>query len=51
MTSRARRAPPPFASPRELLDRIIFVAFCEDRGLLPEKCIERRTKPCRRSAR
>jgi hypothetical protein len=23
-----------------LLDRIIFVAFCEDRGLLPEKCIE-----------
>jgi hypothetical protein len=23
-----------------LLDRVIFVAFCEDRGLLPEKCIE-----------
>jgi hypothetical protein len=23
-----------------LLDRIVFVAFCEDRGLLPEKCIE-----------
>jgi hypothetical protein len=23
-----------------LLDRIIFVAFCEDRGLLPDKCIE-----------
>lgn len=25
---------------QKLLDRIIFVAFCEDRGLLPEKCIE-----------
>jgi hypothetical protein len=24
---------------QKLLDRIIFVAFCEDRGLLPEKCI------------
>ncbi len=26
---------------QKLLDRIIFVAFCEDRGLLPEKIIER----------
>jgi hypothetical protein len=26
---------------QKLIDRIIFVAFCEDRGLLPEKCIER----------
>ena len=25
---------------QKLLDRIIFVAFCEQRGLLPEKCIE-----------
>lgn len=25
---------------QKLLDRIIFVAFCEDRGLLPEKCID-----------
>ncbi|MBI3839782.1 MAG: N-6 DNA methylase [Planctomycetia bacterium] len=25
---------------QKILDRIIFVAFCEDRGLLPEKCIE-----------
>jgi hypothetical protein len=28
-----------------LLDRIIFVAFCEDRGLLPEKCIETAYSP------
>ena len=27
-----------------LLDRILFVAFCEDRGLLPEKCIDRAYK-------
>ena len=26
---------------QKLLDRIIFVAFCEDRGLLPHKIIER----------
>lgn len=26
---------------QKLLDRIIFIAFCEDRGLLPEKIIER----------
>ncbi|MBN2447429.1 MAG: hypothetical protein JXO22_11915, partial [Phycisphaerae bacterium] len=26
---------------QKLLDRIIFVAFCEDRGLLPRKIIER----------
>jgi hypothetical protein len=26
---------------QKLIDRIIFVAFCEDRGLLPEKCIEK----------
>lgn len=25
---------------QKLLDRIIFIAFCEDRGLLPEKCID-----------
>jgi len=25
---------------QKIIDRIIFVAFCEDRGLLPEKCIE-----------
>ena len=25
---------------QKILDRIIFVAFCEDRGLLPEQCIE-----------
>ncbi len=25
---------------QKILDRIIFVAFCEDRGLLPERCIE-----------
>ncbi|HMN42553.1 MAG TPA: Eco57I restriction-modification methylase domain-containing protein [Phycisphaerales bacterium] len=25
---------------QKLLDRIIFIAFCEDRGLLPEKCLE-----------
>lgn len=25
---------------QKILDRIIFIAFCEDRGLLPEKCIE-----------
>jgi hypothetical protein len=25
---------------QKVLDRIIFVAFCEDRGLLPSKCIE-----------
>jgi hypothetical protein len=25
---------------QKLLDRIVFVAFCEQRGLLPEKCIE-----------
>lgn len=32
---------------QKLLDRIIFVAFCEDRDLLPEKCIDRayRTLP------
>jgi hypothetical protein len=29
------------ASAQKLLDRIIFVAFCEDRGLLPRKTIER----------
>lgn len=26
---------------QKLLDRIIFVAFCEDRGLLPPQCIDR----------
>jgi hypothetical protein len=26
---------------QKLIDRIVFVAFCEDRGLLPENCIER----------
>ncbi|NUQ67323.1 MAG: N-6 DNA methylase [Phycisphaerales bacterium] len=26
---------------QKLMDRIIFIAFCEDRGLLPEKCLER----------
>ena len=26
---------------QKILDRIIFVAFCEDRGLLPEKCLDR----------
>lgn len=26
---------------QKLLDRIIFVAFCEDRDLLPENCLER----------
>ena len=26
---------------QKLLDRIIFIAFCEDRGLLPERCLER----------
>ena len=25
---------------QKILDRIVFVAFCEDRELLPEKCIE-----------
>jgi len=25
---------------QRILDRIIFVAFCEDRGLLPAKCLE-----------
>ena len=25
---------------QRILDRIIFVAFCEDRGLLPEKCLD-----------
>ncbi len=25
---------------QKIIDRIIFVAFCEDRGLLPERCIE-----------
>ncbi|HEV3021947.1 MAG TPA: hypothetical protein VGX76_05750, partial [Pirellulales bacterium] len=25
---------------QKLLDRIVFVAFCEDRGLLPRKCID-----------
>lgn len=29
---------------QKILDRIIFVAFCEDRGLLPERCIERAWK-------
>ena len=26
---------------QKLLDRVIFIAFCEDRGLLAEKCLER----------
>jgi len=26
---------------QKLLDRIIFIAFCEDRDLLPERCLER----------
>jgi hypothetical protein len=25
---------------QKILDRIIFIAFCEDRGLLPEQCIK-----------
>ncbi len=29
---------------QKILDRIIFVAFCEDRGLLPEKCIDKAYK-------
>ena len=29
---------------QRLLDRIIFVAFCEDRGLLPARCIDRAYK-------
>jgi hypothetical protein len=32
---------------QKILDRIIFIAFCEDRDLLPDKCIDRayRTLP------
>lgn len=32
---------------QKILDRIIFIAFCEDRGLLPAKCIDQayRTLP------
>ena len=26
---------------QRILDRIIFIAFCEDRDLLPAKCIDR----------
>ncbi|MCA9273330.1 MAG: N-6 DNA methylase [Phycisphaerales bacterium] len=26
---------------QKLLDRVIFIAFCEDRDILPEKCLER----------
>jgi hypothetical protein len=26
---------------QKLLDRVVFIAFCEDRGLLPERCLER----------
>lgn len=26
---------------QKILDRVIFIAFCEDRGLLPEKCLDR----------
>jgi hypothetical protein len=26
---------------QKILDRVIFIAFCEDRGLLPEKCLEK----------
>lgn len=26
---------------QRLLDRVIFIAFCEDRGLLPEECLDR----------
>lgn len=29
---------------QKLLDRIIFIAFCEDRELLPERCLERASK-------
>lgn len=29
---------------QQLLDRIIFIAFCEDRGLLPEKILDRAYK-------
>ncbi|MGD0462282.1 MAG: DNA methyltransferase [Tepidisphaeraceae bacterium] len=29
---------------QRLLDRVVFMAFCEDRGLLPEKLIERTFK-------
>lgn len=29
---------------QKLLDRIIFIAFCEDRELLPERCLERAAK-------
>lgn len=29
---------------QKLLDRIIFIAFCEDRELLPEKCLESASK-------
>ena len=36
---------------QRILDRIIFIAFCEDRELLPARCIDRPTTPCRRSPR
>ncbi len=26
---------------QKLLDRIVFIAFCEDRGLLPENCLQK----------
>jgi hypothetical protein len=32
---------------QKILDRIIFIAFCEDRALLPEKCIEAALWPLR----
>ena len=36
---------------QKLLDRIIFIAFCEDRGLLPEKSLEATQKDIRTYSR
>lgn len=36
---------------QKLLDRIIFIAFCEDRGLLPEKTLEETRKEVRTYSR
>jgi len=40
-TRRERPLEAAIAIAQKLLDRIIFVAFCEDRGLLPRKIIQR----------
>lgn len=44
MMERGKSFDTAIAVAQKLLDRVVFIAFCEDRGLLPENCLDRAWK-------